>query len=225
MTLCGSGSRRRIPQKRPGPPAPRTRRTSGLVEARPGRWAIIQPVDAPKAPQPSRSDGPKEHNPPTPRRQVLITAKSTLFWAAIPPRSPPEAPFQPGSDDPREVDPGCSHAPAPPGLQASNPPCFHASESGLDATMPRCHDAKRRKTAPREAGYVNPSEPGCVNHSEPGCVNPVRARTRNPVRRAPPRQPIRHVNRGDTPRLAVHVPQRSAWAADSPIPLSARERG
>ncbi len=55
--------------------------------------------------------------------------------------------------------------------------------------------------------------PHCVQErerghpSEPGCVNPVRARTPNPVRRAPHRQPIPHVNRGDTPRLAASCPR------------------
>ena len=40
--------------------------------------------------------------------------------------------------------------------------------------------------------------PHCVQQpSEPGCANPVRARTPNLVRRAPDRQPIPHVNRGD----------------------------
>ena len=55
--------------------------------------------------------------------------------------------------------------------------------------------------------------PHCVQQrerghpSEPGCVNPVRARTPNPVRRAPHREPIPPVNRGDTPRLAASCPR------------------
>ncbi len=171
MTLCGSGSQRRSPWKTP--PDPRRQRSTGLVEAPTGQWAIIQPVDALKAPPPSKSDGLKEHNPPTPQRQALITAKSTLFGPLSPrDRRPGAPPGKAGSDDPREVDPGSSHAPAPPGLQTFIPPCVHASKSALYATFPGC---QKMKNGPQRAGLCQPGSPP---HTKP-----------RPLRTAPPTYP------------------------------------
>ena len=48
-----------------------------------------------QTPQPSKSDGLKEHNPPTPQRQALITAKFTLFVPLFPETAALDPPSKP----------------------------------------------------------------------------------------------------------------------------------